>query len=488
MILPIDPWSRSDGQLRGHKLLRLLLAGALLPDAGAAPAGTFTVNTTADVPAAAANGVCETATGNGVCSLRAAIQAANALFGADTIVLQPNVVYQLARAGVDDTALDGDLDILDSVTITGAGPGSTIIDGNGTVTGDRVFQVFGCINNSLATDGSCMFGEVVAEISGVTIEHGSSHDSGGGGVFNSAALTLADCIIADNIGKGTPGDGGGIHNQGSLTLTRSVVAGNSTSGSSMQGGGIWTSGPTVITDSTISGNATLGRGGGIFIGSTSATIRISGSTLSGNTGQAGGGIYVGGILIAINTTVSGNSSTSTGGGINVGGGLATSLYNVTIAGNISNSNADSTVSKGGGVSAGGLGTLNFKNSIIADNGYVTKGNGGLDFLVDDDCLGTMTSQGNSLMSAVDASSCTVHGSFVLADPAIGFLQDNGGPTQTHALLSGSPAIEGVVIGDCTDDLGAILTSDQRGFKRPAGTRCDIGAFELDTIFGNGFEP
>jgi CSLREA domain-containing protein len=126
--------------LRSHGLLRALMAGALLPDATFALAATFNVNTTADVPnASPGSGVCETATGNGVCSLRAAIQAANALPGADTIVLQSNAIYQLTRPGVDDTALNGDLDILDNVTLTGAGPGSTIIDGNGAVTGERVF-------------------------------------------------------------------------------------------------------------------------------------------------------------------------------------------------------------------------------------------------------------------------------------------------------------------------------------------------------------
>jgi hypothetical protein len=65
---------------------------------------------------------------------------------------------------------------------------------------------------------------------------------------------------------------------------------------------------------------------------------------------------------------------------------------------------------------------------------------------------------------------------------------NGGLTRTQALLSASSAIDGVVISDCTDDLGAILTIDQRGMQRPTGARCDIGAFELDTIFRSGFEP
>src|SRR5260370_24286462 len=98
-----------------------------------AQSATFNVNSFIDVPDVnPGNGVCETAPGNNICTLRAAIQEANALDGADTIVLQ-GLPYMLTRPGLDDTALNGDLDILDSVTITGAGPASTVIDGNSAI-------------------------------------------------------------------------------------------------------------------------------------------------------------------------------------------------------------------------------------------------------------------------------------------------------------------------------------------------------------------
>src|SRR5262245_3243074 len=94
---------------------------------------TFSVNSTVAAPDAnPGDGKCETASGNNICTLRAAIMETNALAGADTINLQAGTTYVLTRAGIDDTALNGDLDITDDLTINGggAGAGSSIIDGN----------------------------------------------------------------------------------------------------------------------------------------------------------------------------------------------------------------------------------------------------------------------------------------------------------------------------------------------------------------------
>ena len=81
--------------------------------------------------------------------------------------------------------------------------------------------------------------------------------------------------------------------------------------------------------------------------------------------------------------------------------------------------------------------------------------------------------------------CTVNGSApILADPKLGPLQNNGGPTQTHALLSGSPAIDAGNPSGCRDHLGALITTDQRGAARhfdgnnDGTARCDMGAVEL----------
>ena len=148
----------------------------------------LTVNSPADLPdVTQGDGACETAPSNQVCTLRGAIQEANMHAGADTIHLQPNTTYVLDRGGDDNTALRGDLDITDSVTLLGAGPNSTIIDGSGLAPADRIFQITGTV-----------------VISGVTIEHGSS--TGGGGVLNSGRLTLINSVVMSNsVGAPMPG-------------------------------------------------------------------------------------------------------------------------------------------------------------------------------------------------------------------------------------------------------------------------------------------
>lgn len=429
------------------------------PSAPATPAArTFTVTSPSDVPDVnPGDGVCETANGNAVCTLRAAIQEANAFPGADTILLQPNVTYLLSRTGADDNALNGDLDITDSVTILGAGPLSTIIDGYSM--GERVFQITGTV-----------------VISGVTIQHGHASNIGGG-MINNGWLTLINSAILSNTAAGTNDWGGGIYNSGSLTLSHSIVAGNVTGSSNAYGGGIFTQGTLLVSDSTIRDNSTPGIGGGIY--AVGGTMTVRASTISGNLAQDGGGIYKAGApVIVINSTLSGNNSNGNGGGIYAASGT-TSLFNVTLAYN--RANADDVGSgTGGGVYNAGGSTLTFNNSIISLNTSITPGTP-YPTLNLDDCAGTVTSQGYSMLYAYDPGYCTVNGSPDPSDPLLGPLQDNGGPTWTHALLPGSPAIDGGNPSGCADNLGASLHVDQRGRQRPAlgGLgRCDIGAFEF----------
>jgi CSLREA domain-containing protein len=464
-------------------LLWLLLVAA-------ANAATFNVNNTDDIPdATPGDGVCETALGNHVCTLRAAIQEANATAGYDVVNLQANAQYLLTRSGPDDTSLNGDLDIRDSVDIVGAGAASTIIDGNHI---DRVFHILPCINDA----ASCALGDIVASMSGITIRHGSSPCSDlicahtdGGGIYSSiiffngqsrgATLTLTDCVIEDN---STSVGGGGVYAGRQLTLINSVVADNTASfggGIAVQPGSV----SLVVKDSTISGNS-AGDGGGISLyiqGGGGA--QINNSTISGNHGTRGGGINVvdaGDLwLNVVNSTISGNGSTADGGGFYASGGT-TSLFNVTIAGNTANTDKSGT-GIGGGVHIKAGAALNFTNSIIANNFHLTT----TLFSVFDDCSGLLNSQGYNIVSH---PSCTISGSYLTATPLLGGLQDNGGPTKTNALLGGSPGIDTGNPGGCRDQFGAILTTDQRGFPRPDGAACDIGAYEVqDLIYRNGFE-
>ena len=475
-----------------------------------ARAAIFTVNSTADVADAnAGNGVCETAAGHHVCTLRAAIQEANKLAGADTIVLQANAKYILSQTEGSGFYYSVDAFITDSVTITGAGPGSTIIDGNGGATGQGVFTIDVCIGDEYnGQTSTCAKGGVVVSMSGITIKNGVGPNVAGG-IKNYGTLTLDTVAITDNAADGINDWGGGIYNSGSLTMTNCLVANNRTGASNAYGGGIYNQGSLTITNSKISGNHTYGAGGGLFLIGSAATIRNS--TIDGNGAAVGGGIYHGGYPLAligdtlfgnssdgrggglynasgtsslINDTLSGNSSGGDGGGVYNATGT-TGLYNVTVAQNKANAD-DSGFASGGGVANGG-GTLTLIDSIIAGNTLVIP-TSPLPTLSLDDCAGTLTSQGYNILSYV-GSDCSVGGPYTMADPGLGALQFNGGPTMTRAIALGSPAIDQGNPGGCTDDLGATITVDQRGVTRPSGVACDIGAFEYaDRIFKNGFEP
>jgi CSLREA domain-containing protein len=467
------------------RFLAIVLALCACLAAPPSQAAMFTVNSTADAhDANAGDGICETAAGNHVCTLRAAIEEANELAGADTIVLQPNVTYTLTMTSTLDT-LTSDLNVIDSVTITGSGPDSTIIDGNGAVTGHRVFELFQCIDNAMA----CSKGNVSVTMSGLTIKNGFATNIAGG-IYNTAILTLDNVAVTDNAANGLNDWGGGIFSAGPLTMTNCLLANNQTGAHNAYGGGMYSQGTLTIIDSTISGNSTYsgpsspGEGGGLFLIGSPTTIRNS--TISGNRAAVGGGIYHGGYpVVLINSTISGNTSDGNGGGLHNASGT-TGLYNVTVTQNIANNDA-AGFSYGGGLS-NATGTVTVINSVIAGNEVVipTLPFPTLDF---DECVGIISNQGYSILQYVDTNNCTVVGAYSTGDPQLGELQFNGGPTQTHAISPGSAAIDAGNPAGCTDDLGATITTDQRGIHRPYGSACDIGAFEYaDIIFRNGFEP
>jgi len=215
-------------------------------------------------------------------------------------------------------------------------------------------------------------------------------------------------------------------------------------------------------------------------------VTLINSTVSGNSAignnvavGTGGGIYhISGFLMMTNSTVSFNSASGSGGGIyNIGSGLnsgTVNIFNSTIFRNTAGVGTAAGV--GGGVSNGSSLVMSFQNTILARNRAVTSINPFpvLDF---DDCAGTIDSDGHNLMGV---QNCTVTGAAPLVgDPQLGSLKNNGGPTKTHALPAGSPAIDA---GDCT--LGPKPLTDQRGFIRTVdgdqnGTfTCDIGAYEF----------
>jgi CSLREA domain-containing protein len=440
----------------------------------AAYAGTITVATNAD-----------DFTVNGNCSLREAIQAANTDTavdacpggsGADTIVV-PAGSFTLSIPGAgEDANATGDLDIDSDVTIEGSGAAVSVIDGGGL---DRVFNVV----------------RGTSAIVGVTIQNGNSPGipfsplGGGGGIANGGSLTLSNSNVISNSAIGGFGVGGGIANVGTLGITASTINGNTAMDS--HGGGIFNTGMLTVTGSSVNGNAAnSGAGGGIF-NDVGGTTKLTNVQISNNTGSDGGGIFeFGGTLSLNSSTVSGNTADARGGMFNGrGGGIwtrgTTSLTNSTVSGN----KAIGVFSGFSGGTGGGIfsaGSLSLNSSTISGNS-ATDGPGGGIFILfgttslkrtivakntTSDCSGSTTSEGHNLDSD-NTCSLTALGDLRGVDPLLGPLADNGGPTQTHALLPGSPAID-VGGSDCPPP-----ATDQRGVSRPQGLGCDTGAFELE---------
>jgi uncharacterized repeat protein (TIGR01451 family) len=266
-----------------------------------------------------------------------------------------------------------------------------------------------------------------------------------------------------SIGNGlTAFDGGGIFNNGSLTVANCTVGGNSASGS---GGGIYVNvaGSLRILNSTLGDNSALQSGGGIFNG---GFLQVRNSTLVGNSAGVGGGIHnAGSVLTITNSTLSGNSAASSGGAI-FDTGPQTIIANSTLSGNLANN--------GGGIwTSGGTGvTVELGNTILktGTQGANIAGNG------------VVVSHGYNLSNDDAAGLLTAAGDRINTDPQLNFLADSGGPTLTHALLPGSPAINAGDPNFNPNDFDPPMLYDQRGpvFVRVAGNAIDIGAFEFQT--------
>ena len=358
----------------------------------------------------------------------------------------------------------GELVIDKNITISGPGPGLLTVARDQQAADFRIFNIPP---------------SHTAEIDGLTITGGSLVGNGGG-ISSGATLTISNCAISGNSILTTDSlqhSGAGIYNVGTMTIVNSTVNNNQALTGGFfppSGGGISSDvGTLTIQNTTISENTAAGYGGGVYnVGSLTAIN----STIRGNTGSGGGGIF--GVATIIDCTISGNRATFEGGGI-FGGGT---ISNCTISGNMT------TVghSRGGGISGSGtitnstfsdnlsvngssicaLGTVQLANTILNSGANI--------FLLG----GTVTSHGYNLSSDNGGGFLNGLGDQINTDPLLGPLQDNGGPTFTHELLPGSPAIH---TGD--PNFTPPPTYDQRGnpFVRVFGGRIDIGSFEVQPI-------
>jgi predicted outer membrane repeat protein len=314
--------------------------------------------------------------------------------------------------------------------------------GGGALINNSITHITGGSFDSNQTGGSggAIVNSGPLTISGTSFSGNSTSSSSGGGIYNMGGLTITNGLFYSN---SAAMNGGAIYNRGLIRVTGSVLTGN-TSGSGQHGGAIYNdlSSTMALDTSTVSNNsATGGLGGGIY---NAGTLTVTADTLSGNAagGGLGGGIYnaVSGTLGVVNSTLSGNFGGLSGGGIIAAGPVTVSSS--TMVNNLH-----------GSLVNGGSNPFFVKNTIVADN-----------------CAGTITSLGHNLESA-NTCGFGAAGDLINTNPLLGPLANNGGPTLTHALLAGSPAINAGTNAGCP-------ATDQRGIPRPQFGTCDIGAFEF----------
>jgi hypothetical protein len=356
-------------------------------------------------------------------------------------------------------------------------------------------------------------GTLLVDNCDITFNNADQTDDGGGGVLSYGAATILDSLISHNSAVNTLGGGGGLANEGTMLVERSILDTNAADDSESGGGGIVHAGQElVLRDSTIIGNSasvafqncgSMAGGGGISLIADFAFV--SGTTIDGNITAAdcegqpngGGGVYSGDndYVFLVNSTISGNlaDGAELGGGGLLCDGCFVALFNCTITDNEANEESGFGASLlGGGLSSANAGEIAYENTIVFGNRSEPQVGVGVS---GDDCAfdegADLTSGGFNLLET--GTSCNVALTDVLVtggtSGVFGPLMDNGGPTQTHALVPGtSPAVDTADPLGCTFDDDSLadqpLTTDQRGSARPADgdvdsiVVCDIGSYEL----------
>ncbi|MGG6294155.1 DUF4347 domain-containing protein [Leptolyngbya sp. AN02str] len=375
---------------------------------------------------------------SGTGSLRQAILNANAIAGADTITFA-GATFTDATTDII-TLTSGQLQINSTLYINGTGANRLIISGNNA---SRIFDVTignrAYFNDFTVANGRSLFGSGINNAGNLTLNNVTIRNNRaslfGGGVSNYGILAVNNSIIRNNISEQ---DGGGLQNESIVSIM-------------------------TVTDSTIAGNTSI-VGGGISV--FSGTLTLNRSTVSGNTAKSGGGISNAATTNITNSTISGNSAENGGGVYNRENTSSvvpkTTLTNVTVANNTA------TTGVGGGISIV-EGTVTLRNTIVATNLNTAA----------PDLAGAFINGGNNLVGRSNGSTGVVNGvngSIVgtiaaPVNPNLAPLANNGGSTQTHALLPTSQAI------NAGNNTGVSAVVDQRGVTRILYGTIDIGAYE-----------
>jgi hypothetical protein len=381
--------------------------------------------------------------------LRYCITQANQTQGDNTINFSVTGTISLGSALPDLSNTTGLTDI--------GGPGETLLTlARNTAPSIPNFRI-------LAVDANAH-----ANVSGLTMTGGVSLWYTGGCISNEGILSVTDCAIVGGLADFYGGD---IFNAGTLTVSDSIVAGG---WANLGGGGICNQGSATVSHSYIQHNGAGSFGGGIY---NAGTLTISDATINTNSSYSGGGIGNDGALTLTNSTVASNSATWFGGG--VGNQSTLFVTNSTIAGNYgSGISTDSAMTvTNSTIAYNGVGlTLSYSNAFLLLNNSIVALNSSGEI---SNLLGAISPDSSYNLIGGGESGGLIDGlndNHVGVDPGLGPLSDNGGPTQTMALLSGSPAIDAG-----NNNLAAGLATDQRGFPRFVGASVDIGAYEVQSL-------
>ncbi len=318
---------------------------------------------------------------------------------------------------------------------------TTTVDGGGLITlhGENLRQIFLVLENGDLTarditlsdanfgSGAAIFIDQVATatLDRVAIRNSLAEGSGGGAIYNNGTLFVDHSIFDGN--RATTEGGGIMNNGGTATISYSTFRVNR----ALIGGGIVNSGGQVtVTNSLFMGNEADENGGGINV--VSGQLELTNVTFAGNFADRGGGLYTSGIANIVNNTFHINRA-------DIGGALF----------NMSETHVRNTAFADSLTRNGATSSLNCDGPSLISEGYN---------IIDD---GTCVTGGN----ATDQRN---------TDPMLGPLQDNGGPTLSILPLQGSPAIDGGTNAGCP-------ATDQRGYARPVGTTCDVGATEYGAV-------
>jgi hypothetical protein len=386
--------------------------------------------------------------------------------GVVTVCDEAHLLAALAGGGTVTFTCSGTITLTATIVILA----DTTIDGSGqtvTISGNNAVRVF------VVNEG------VTLNLNRLTVANGYVHgnDDNGGGIYNLGTLMVTNSRFSNNdshCDHYCDGGGGGIANLGTLIVTNSRFSDNrATCDFYCTGGGIANGGTLIVVGSIFSGNSAYDGGG---IGSV-GTLTVSSSTFFDNDAAYGGGIYNNGTLTISGSTFSDNYAGG-GGGIHTysghvnvsnstffdndaawGGGISDLYGTVAVTNSTFCGNIGSAGQNGGAINAFLLSghTFTLKNTIVANSPEGVN------------CAGPITDGGGNL--TYPDTTCPG----VNADPLLGPLHDNGGPTWTMALGEGSAAIDAADDTICAAP--PVNNLDQRGFPRPWGVHCDIGAVE-----------